>query len=208
MLRIVLSSVLILVLRFKTTRGRGGIVENIFVNNINMKDIVTSAILFDMYYEAKDPVVLVGEKREPPKVEVLPVTEATPQFKNFYIKNIVCNGADKAIFVRGLPEMNIKNIFLQDMVLQSNEGLDMTEASHFNIQNVTLITKNTNPVMNINNSSNIMLSNINYNNDADVLLNVTGEKSEAIVLSNTDAKKAKKNVELNYGAKEGAVKIN
>ena len=110
-------------LRFKTTRGRGGIVENIFVNNINMKDIVGEAILFDMYYEAKDPVVLVGEKREPPKVEMLPVTEATPQFKNFYVNNIVCNGAEKAIFVRGLPEMNIKNIVLQDMILQGYEGI-------------------------------------------------------------------------------------
>src|SRR5205823_1883500 len=90
-------------LRFKTTRGRGGVVENIFIDHINMKDIVSDAILFDMYYEAKDPVVLAGEKREPPKVETLPVTEATPQFQNFNIKNIVCNGAQRAIFVRGLP---------------------------------------------------------------------------------------------------------
>ena len=195
-------------LRFKTTRGRGGIVENIFVSNINMKDIVTSAILFDMYYEAKDPVVLVGDKRAPPKVETLPVTEGTPQFKNFYIKNIVCNGAAKAIFVRGLPEMNIKNILLQDMVLQADEGMDMTEASQFNIQNVTLITRNTNPVLNINNSNNISLFKINYNNNAEVLLNVTGERSNGIVLLNTDTKKAKKSVTVGYGAKEEAVKVN
>ena len=75
-----------------------------------MKDIVGEAILFDMYYAAQDPVPLAGEKREPPKVETLPVTEATPQFRNFYIKNVVCNGAEKAIFVRGLPEMNVKDI--------------------------------------------------------------------------------------------------
>ncbi|MGC4104417.1 glycosyl hydrolase family 28 protein [Ferruginibacter sp.] len=49
-------------LRFKTTRGRGGMVENIYVNNVNMKDIPAEAILFDMYYMAKDPVVLSGEK--------------------------------------------------------------------------------------------------------------------------------------------------
>src|SRR5437879_11697323 len=95
-----------------------------------MKDIVTSAILFDMYYEAKDPVVLVGDKREPPKVETLDITEGTPQFKNFYIKNIICNGAEKAIFFRGLPEMNVQNVLLQDMVLQADEGLEMTEASN------------------------------------------------------------------------------
>ncbi|HEY0039981.1 MAG TPA: glycoside hydrolase family 28 protein, partial [Flavisolibacter sp.] len=97
-------------LRFKTTRGRGGVVENIFIKNIAMKNIPGEAILFDMYYAAQDPITLSGEKREPPKVETLPVTEATPQFQNFYISNVVCNGAEKAIFVRGVPEMNVKNI--------------------------------------------------------------------------------------------------
>ncbi len=50
-------------LRFKTTRGRGGIVENIFINDIQMIDIPGEAILFDMYYMSVDPVALAGEKR-------------------------------------------------------------------------------------------------------------------------------------------------
>jgi len=75
-------------LRFKTTRGRGGIVENIYVNNVNMKDIPAEAILFDMYYMAKDPVVLAGEKREPPVGEIKAVDETTPKFRNFYFTNI------------------------------------------------------------------------------------------------------------------------
>jgi polygalacturonase len=57
-------------LRFKTTRGRGGIVENIFIKDIYMKDIPAEAILFDMYYMAKDPVALAGEKRELPKLNL------------------------------------------------------------------------------------------------------------------------------------------
>jgi len=121
-------------LRFKTTRGRGGIVENIFINNIAMKDIVGEAILFDMYYAAQDPIPLAGEKREPPKVETLPVSDATPQFQNFHIKNVVCNGAEKGIFVRGLPEMNVKNIVMEDMVIQANKGLDMTEGSDITLK--------------------------------------------------------------------------
>ena len=194
-------------LRFKTTRGRGGIVENMFVNNIAMKDIVGEAILFDMYYAAQDPIPLAGEKREPPKVETVPVTEATPQFRNFYIRNVVCNGAEKAIFVRGLPEMNVKNIVMEDMVLQANKGLDMTEGSDITLKNVVLITRDINPVMNIHNSKNIALNKIGYSN-ADLLLNVTGEKSSGIDVTSTDVKKAKKSFEVNYGAKETAVKMN
>jgi polygalacturonase len=66
-------------LRFKTTRGRGGVVENIYIDGIVMKDIPAEAILFDMYYMAQDPVALTGENREAPKVEFKPVSEATPQ---------------------------------------------------------------------------------------------------------------------------------
>ena len=172
-----------------------------------MKDIVGEAILFDMYYAAQDPIPLTGEKREPPKVETKPVSEATPQFRGFHIKNVVCNGAEKAIFVRGLPEMNVKDIVMEDMVLQSNKGLDMIEGSNITLKNVQLITKEINPVMNIHNSQKIVLNKISYAS-ADVLLNVTGEKSNGIVVSSTDPSKAKKGVELSYGAKEGSVKVN
>lgn len=189
-------------LRFKTTRGRGGIVENIFINNIVMKDIVGEAILFDMYYAAQDPIALTGEKREPPKVEVQPVTEATPQFRNIYMKNVVCNGAAKAIFIRGLPEMNVQNIFMKDMVLQAKEGLDCTEGDNIQLKNVKLITDNTNPILNIHNSKNIMLDKIGYKDVAELLLNISGEKSEKISLKNTDASKAIKKVTFEYGAKE------
>ncbi|HVK97719.1 MAG TPA: glycoside hydrolase family 28 protein, partial [Flavisolibacter sp.] len=139
-------------LRFKTTRGRGGIVENIFIKNIYMTDIIGEAILFDMYYAAVDPIPAAGEKREPPKVEMKPVTEETPQFRNIYIDNVVANGAEKAIFVRGLPEMNVKNIVMQNMTLQAKHGLDMTEGSGIVLRNVNLITTDTDPVMNIHNS--------------------------------------------------------
>lgn len=194
-------------LRFKTTRGRGGIVENIFIDNIAMKDIVGEAILFDMYYAAQDPIPLAGEKREPPKVETLPVTEATPQFRNFYIRNVVCNGAEKGIFVRGLPEMNVRNIILEDMILQANRGLDMTEGSDIVLKNVRLVTKQVDPVMNIHNSKNIVLNKIGYAR-ADLLLNVSGEKSNGITVTATDVTKARKSVELTYGARDTAVKLN
>ena len=61
--------------------------ENIYINNIAMKDIVGEAILFDMYYAAQDPIPVAGEKREPPKVVSQPVSEETPQFRNIFVSN-------------------------------------------------------------------------------------------------------------------------
>ncbi|MBS1655112.1 MAG: glycoside hydrolase family 28 protein, partial [Bacteroidetes bacterium] len=126
-------------LRFKTTRGRGGVVEKIYVNNINMKDIAGEAILFDMYYMAKDPVPLAGEKRELPKVEFKTVDESTPQFRNFRISNIVCDGAAKAVFFRGLPEMHVKDVVLENMILQADKGIDIQESSDITLRNVKVI---------------------------------------------------------------------
>jgi polygalacturonase len=194
-------------LRFKTNRGRGGIVENVFIKNINMKDIAAEAILFDMYYEAKDPVVLAGERREPPKVQTLPVTEATPQFRNFFVKDVVCDGAEKAIFIRGIPEMNVQNVYLKDMVLQAKEGIDFTEASGIHLNNIKLITKNTNPVATIHNSQDITLDNISYPDNTKLLFDIQGEKAKNIVVSKTDVSKAQKKTEFNFGANDKALQI-
>jgi len=181
-------------------------VENIMIENIFMKDIAGEAILFDMYYAAMDPVPLSGEKREPPKVEFVPVSDATPQFRNIFITNVVCNGAEKAIFVRGLPEMNVKNVLLKDMVLQAKEGLDMTEGTNITLQNILLVTKETNPVLNIHNSKDITLNEIRYNDHSELLLNVSGGKSSGISLHGTDVGKARKAVEFSYGATEASLK--
>ena len=61
--------------------------------------------------------------------------------------------------------------------------------------NVHLITSNTDPVLNVHNSKNIMLDLISYN-QADLLLNVSGEKSSNIKLKDTDASKAKEKIKV------------
>jgi polygalacturonase len=178
-------------LRFKTTRGRGGVVENIYINNINMIDIPGEAILFDMYYAAVDPVPLAGEKREAIKTVTVPVTEATPQFRNFYIKDIVANGAEKAIFFRGLPEMNIKDIHLENITIKAKKGIEIIEATGIFLKNINIIAENTNPVVMIQNGSNINISNLKYPDDSQLLFDVSGEKSKGVKISGTAVSKAK-----------------
>ena len=194
-------------LRFKTTRGRGGIVENIFIDNIQMMDIPGEAILFDMYYMSVDPVALAGEKRELPKVETLPVTEATPQFRNFNIKNVVCNGAAKGIFIRGIPEMHVKDIHLENMVLQAEKGIDCQEASGITFKNITILSRHTNPVVDIINSDRLTFDKLSYKKDATLLFRVAGERTKSINIQNTDASKAKEKILYEFGATEQNVTI-
>ncbi len=187
-------------LRFKTTRGRGGVVENIFIKDIYMKDIPAEAILFDMYYMAKDPVALVGEKRELPKVEFKAVDETTPSFRNFHISNVYCNGAEKGIFLRGVPEMHVKNIVLENMVLQADKGIDVQEASNITFRNIKVISKETNPVADVIQSDNLVFDNITYKEGAELIFRISGERTKDIKVKNTDASKAKEKVSFELGA--------
>ena len=137
-------------LRFKTTRGRGGVVEQIYIKNIRMKDIVRDAILFDMYYFTKPAD---NEKAEAP-----PVTEATPQFRDFQISDIVCLGAERGIFIRGLPEMQIKNIVMENLVMKTNKGAEIIEASDIQLNQVQILNDKTTSAVSVKNSNNVILN--------------------------------------------------
>lgn len=137
-------------LRFKTTRGRGGVVEKIYIKNIRMKDIVRDAILFDMYYFTKPA--------DNEKAVVPPVTEATPQFRNFHISHIVCHGAERGIFIRGLPEMPIKNVVMDDLVMKTNIAAEIIEANDIQLNRVKLISEKATSAVTVKNSSNVLLN--------------------------------------------------
>lgn len=192
-------------LRFKTTRGRGGIVENIFIKDIYMKDIPGDAVLFDMYYAGKDPVPQEGEKRELPKVEMLPVDETTPQFRNIHISNVYCNGAKKAIFIRGLPEMHVKNIKIENSVFQSDNGVDIQEASGITLNNVKIFSAKTNPVIDIINSDGITINQLQYTPNASLLLRAAGERTRNVMIKATDYNQAQQKLKTELGATEKSV---
>lgn len=187
-------------LRFKTARGRGGMVEKIYCKDIFMKDILDEAIYFDMYYFTKPP--LPGEK-----VEVFTASEATPQFQNFEISNIICDGAKKGIFIRGLPEMAVKNIRISNVVLNTDKGAEIIEAAGIQLTHLTLTNKNTDPVIYIENSTGIAIDGLKYKDDAALLFNIYGERSKDINITNTDTVNAAHVTRFENGANDGAITI-
>ena len=105
-------------LRFKSTRGRGGVVENIYIDRINMIDIPHEALLFDLFYGGKG----AGEETEEElagrmKAAIPPVTEETPAFRDIHISNITASNIGRAMFFNGLPEMPIRNVNIKDVVI-------------------------------------------------------------------------------------------
>lgn len=112
--------------RFKSTRGRGGIVENIWLQNTVMKDIIASAISFNLFYEGKAETDVRSSDGIP---ESVPVDETTPIFRNIRISDILCNGAKEGILFRGLPEMPVSGIELRNIDIKATKGATFTNCS-------------------------------------------------------------------------------
>lgn len=192
-------------LRFKTTRGRGGIVEDIRIRDITMIGIPGEAILFDMYYAARDPVALAGEVRQAPSTERRPVDATTPVFRNFSIRNVRVNGAAKGIFIRGLPEMLVTGIAFENILIQSDIGVEIQDAAALRFTNVNVQTKYSKPVVNIINASGILFDKFSYRKDSELLFSVIGEKSGKISIINTDGSKALERLRLGAGTDQYTV---
>ncbi|WP_300794206.1 glycoside hydrolase family 28 protein [uncultured Bacteroides sp.] len=130
-------------LRFKSTRGRGGVVENIHIHNINMIDIPHEALLFDLFYGGKG----AGEETDEElaarmKAAVPPVTEETPAFRDIYISDVTVNGAGRAMFFNGLPEMPIRNIDIKNVnITNAKSGIVISQAENVTIDNTSVETE-------------------------------------------------------------------
>lgn len=172
-------------LRFKTQRGRGGLVEKVFAQNLTMKDISGDAILFDMYYGGKSQ-----------NTEKIPITEATPRFQDFHFKDIVVQGAKRGIFVRGLPEMNVKNVQMENLLIQADTGMYSEEGDGISFKNLMLMTKDTNPVITLHNSKRMSFDNLKYQQNSENLFKISGETSKDLRVTNTNISNAKKDFQL------------
>lgn len=126
-------------LRFKSTRGRGGIVENIYIKGINMTNIPTDPLLFDLFYGGKGAGEETQEEIEARmKGEVPEINQGTPQFKDIFIENIICSQAKRAMYFNGLPEMKVKNVNLKNVFVRADEPAVVNQTEKLTIENVQL----------------------------------------------------------------------
>lgn len=166
-------------LRIKSGRPRGGMVENYLANNIIMEN-VQEGISIDMYYEGAVE-------------DVIPVTEETPFFKNIRFSNIIGHNINKAVNIFGLPEAPVEGVVMENIKMDTREGVNCKFATDINFRNVEinnndgksafLINKSTevimdnidsktvlqNPVIKVSNSKNVLIKNCNQSDSSTAL---------------------------------------
>ncbi|QKG53550.1 right-handed parallel beta-helix repeat-containing protein [Hymenobacter sp. BRD67] len=119
--------------RVKSNAGRGGLVRDIYVDNIAMTNILHEAVLFDTYYED----VPAGKA----KGSGMPA-EATkvPDFQNFFLRDITCKGAETALFFRGLPQQPVHDIHFDNVSIEATKGVVADDIRNIEFKNVRLTT--------------------------------------------------------------------
>ena len=175
-------------IRVKSNYGRGGLVKDIYVCNIFMRDIVNEAILFDTYYEDMP----AGKTKSDGTPEV---HEKTPEFTDFHISNVICNGAATAISITGLPEMPVNKIYFDNLVISAKNGLIATDAANLDLKSVKLITTSSDPVYVLNNVKGFQLSNGYLSANNNVLIKAD-DNSTGVKVVSTDLRNIKDALQL------------
>lgn len=96
-------------IRMKSTIGRGGVVEDIYIKNINMINIQQEAVIMTMNYVHKnmsyDETVIDSDR-----------LDDIPEFRNIYVENCVCKDAKIAVKIAGLQGLphTIHDVYFKD----------------------------------------------------------------------------------------------
>ena len=127
-------------LRFKSCRGRGGVVRNIHIKDIVMTDIPTEPLLFDLHYGGKSALEAAEDGQSSEfDIDFVPADETTPEFREIYISNITCNGAGRAMYFNGIPEKNITDIHVENCNIVAEKGADIRYSDGVQLENVNII---------------------------------------------------------------------
>ncbi|MCZ8518544.1 MULTISPECIES: glycoside hydrolase family 28 protein [Paenibacillus] len=118
-------------LRFKSARGRGGLVEDIEIERIRMNNIVGEAISFHLFYEGKEGSGEAGENRVPVSVE-------TPVFRGITIRDVQCAGAQTALLINGLPEKPLEGLRIENFTASAERGAVCTNVLDLTLREISL----------------------------------------------------------------------
>lgn len=182
-------------LRFKSNRGRGGVVENIYISNIRMVDIPTFAISFNLYYGGQSVSKILEDGNLTRFSEPEAVTVETPQFKNIFISDITVKGAMQGIILQGLPEMNVENVRLSNMIIESDYGVSISDATHVKMENIRLIADK-GKALDIYNSTDVEIRGLEYNFESENDIIIRGETSSKISITGKDQKPVREFISL------------
>lgn len=149
-------------LRFKSARTRGGTVEDIYLQNIDM-DGVGTVIEVSMNWNPSYSYSTLPEGYDPNTIpqhwktmlmQVEPPERGIPHFKDVHIARIKATGAGRAVSASGTKESIVKDFHLNDIDIEAKSAGQISYAQGWQSENITIKTAD-NSTLDVRNSSNM-----------------------------------------------------
>jgi len=166
-------------IQFKSLPSRGGVVENVIIQDITMRDI---------HRRSRDhgPVLLMRMNYHTyPGFEA--VSNDMPTFRNIHLRNIHCESAEKAVEIIGIPGVDaIHSVTMENINIRAQHGWEMEYVRNVHLKNVQVGSDHT-PIMRWHNCREVSLDGAKATTDADVFLQIQGEETRDIQLRQVKA---------------------
>lgn len=152
--------------RMKSTRGRGGIVENIWIQGLTIKSVSEAAVQIDMNYEKS----------------VAKLNTDLPIFRNISVKDIVCDKAKTAIFVDGLNDLPLENLDFESLKIASSYGITFNNSRNITLNDISINSKHS-PFYEFADIDSLSSKNLSCPKEINNCVSIFGDNSKNIELN-------------------------
>jgi glycosyl hydrolase family 28/pectate lyase-like protein len=137
-------------IHIKSSRLRGGVVEDIRYDNWTMENVGSAISVSDAGYQMEG---------EPPDPGQGPVSNRTPVFRNIAISNITVNGAHSLIDVEGIVEMPIYGLSISNVMGAGRSGMRARYTDGMQVSGVRLDPES-GPAFEVRDSTNLEMDRV------------------------------------------------
>jgi hypothetical protein len=160
-------------IRFKSASVRGGVVEKIFIHDIQL-DGVENPLHFELnWYPAYSyPAIPAALKDKPLPAHwavltrrVEPPERGLPEFREIVISNLVATGASQAIYANAYAKKPISGVRLENIRIEAEKAGAVSHATDWKLNGVVISTP-TGENLHLKNTSGLSLPEVNKSTSA------------------------------------------
>lgn len=153
--------------RIKSLPGRGGFMENVWIQDVRMRKIRMTAVDITLRYGDRSVID--------------PATKAQPVLRGFHLRNITCEQAQTAIDLAGLADNRIRDVSFENMAVTAKRGLVSAWVSGLRLSKVDIrLAKG--PVLRLVNNMDVTIKDAVCPASVEPFLRVEGAESRSIQL--------------------------
>jgi polygalacturonase len=182
------------IVRIKTARGRGGVIENMWFDHLSADTIQQEALHINMLYTGQ-------------RFPARPQGKSTPTIRNIHFSNVSCTyGKQHAVEILGLPESPVTNVSFGHVEIRAAKGVHCVDCDSIEFRNVSIVPSYW-PVIELTDAGNIELDSVPVSPGANPFLKAEGSRTFNVTIMNSNVQAAAKAVEIGPGVSPNVVNI-